>query len=149
MRASQTFVNIAQLTTREALWNWGFSSDHSPIAELSLSLEVVTISSAWKVQPYRGHVSSRKQPWCRRHGLSNILKLQAKFLYSIYHQRADKTNLFHMRGGRFHAFNTWCSFKVYPWWRNLKTFRSLGWNSSLPNLPSEHKWVPLIDGNNI
>ena len=33
--------------------------------------------------------------------------LQATFLYSIYHQRAGKTNLFHMRGGRFHAGNTY------------------------------------------
>ena len=31
------------------------------------------------------------------------------FLYSIYHQRAGKTNLFHMRGGRFHAGNTLCT----------------------------------------
>ena len=45
------------------------------------------------------------------HGLSNILKLQATFLYSIYHQRAGKTNLFHMRGGRFHDGNTLCTFK--------------------------------------
>ena len=28
-----------------------------------------------------------------------------------YHQQADKTNLFHMRGGRFHAGNTLCTFK--------------------------------------
>ena len=29
MRAAQTFVNIAQLTTREALWNWWFPSHHT------------------------------------------------------------------------------------------------------------------------
>ena len=45
-------------------------------------------------------------------GHSNILKLQATFLYSIYHQRAGKTNLFHMRGGRFHAGNTLYTFKA-------------------------------------
>ena len=45
-----------------------------------------------------GQASSRKQSECGRHGLSNILKLQATFLYSIYHL-AGKTNLFHMRGG--------------------------------------------------
>ena len=50
-----------------------------------------------------GQASSHKQSKCGRHDLSNILKLQATFLYSIYHQRAGKTNLFHMRGGRFHA----------------------------------------------
>ena len=33
----------------------------------------------------------------RRHDLSNILKLQAAFLYSIYHQGAGKTSLFHMQ----------------------------------------------------
>ena len=38
--------------------------------------------------------------------VSSILKLQATFLYSIYHQRAGKTNLFHMKGGRFQAGNT-------------------------------------------
>ena len=35
MRATQTFVNIAQLTSREALWNSGESQPpHSPIAEV-------------------------------------------------------------------------------------------------------------------
>ena len=61
--------------------------------------------------PYWGQVSSGKRSRCERHGLSNILKLQATFMYSIYHQRAGKTNLFHMRGGWFLAFNTWCTFK--------------------------------------
>ena len=32
------------------------------------------------------------------------------FIYSIYHQRADKTNLFHMRGANFTHFNTCCTF---------------------------------------
>ena len=58
-----------------------------------------------------GQASSRKQSRCGRHGLSNILKLQAMSLYSSYHQRAGKTNLFHMRGGPFHAGNTLCTFK--------------------------------------
>ena len=62
--------------------------------------------------PYWGQASSRKQSRYGSHGLSNILKLQATFLHSIYHQRAGKTNLFHMRGGRFHAFNTLCTFKT-------------------------------------
>ena len=62
-----------------------------------------------------GQASSRKQSECGRHGLSNILKLQAMFLYSIYHERAGKTNLFHMRGGRFHAGNTLCTFNdLFP-----------------------------------
>ena len=60
-----------------------------------------------------GQASSRKQSECGRHGLSNILKLQATFLYSIYHQRAGKTNLFHMRGGRFHAGSMLCTFKCW------------------------------------
>ena len=55
-----------------------------------------------------GQASSRKKTECGRHGLLNILKLQATFLYSIYHQRACKINLFHMRGGRFYAGNTLC-----------------------------------------
>ena len=106
MWAAQTFVNIAQLTIMKLGIPW---PPHSPTAELSLPLEVVTISSAWRVQPYWGQASSRKQYRCD--GLSNILKLQATFLYSIYHPRAGKTNLFHMRGGRFHAANTSCTFK--------------------------------------
>ena len=69
----------------------------SPIAVLSFPLEVVTISSAWRV-PGSSEFMYKQSP-CGRHGLSNILKLQAMFLYSIYHQRAGKTNLFHMRGG--------------------------------------------------
>ena len=59
--------------------------------------------------PIGGQASSRKQYECGRHGLSNILKLQATFLYSIYHQRVGKTKLFHMRGGRFHAGNMYLS----------------------------------------
>ena len=55
-----------------------------------------------------GQASSRKQSECGRHSLSNILKLQVTFLSSIYHQRAGKSNFFHMRGGRFHAGNTLC-----------------------------------------
>ena len=81
---------------------------HSPIAEMSFPLEVVTISSAWRVQPYWGQASSRKQSRCGRHGLSNILKLQATFLYSISHQRAGKTISFSYERGRFHAGNTLC-----------------------------------------
>ena len=34
MRATQTFVNIAQLTSREVLWNSGEAPPHSPIAEV-------------------------------------------------------------------------------------------------------------------
>ena len=64
-----------------------------------------------------GQASSSKQSECGRHGLSNILKLQATFSYSIYHQRAGKTNLFHMRGARFQAGNTLCrpTFNVDEW----------------------------------
>ena len=76
------------------------------------SNEVVT-TSAWRVQPiYWGQASSRKQSECGTHGLSNILKLQATFFFSIYHRRAGTANLFHMRGGRVHAFNTQCTFKL-------------------------------------
>ena len=49
---------------------------------------------------------------CGRHHLSTILKLQAAFLYSIYHQRAGKTSLLHMRGVDFTHFNTCCTFKL-------------------------------------
>ena len=80
-------------------------SPHSPFAELSLPLEVVMISSAWRVQPLLGSRSSCKQSRCGRHGLSNILKLQATFLYSIYHHRAGKTNLFHSPSQALCQFN--------------------------------------------
>ena len=76
---------------------WIPQPPHSPIAELLLPLEVVTISSAWKLE---SAAPSGYQVRCGRHGLSNILKLQGMFLYSIYHQREGKTNLFHMRGGQ-------------------------------------------------
>ena len=62
--------------------------------------------------------SSRKQYECWMHGISNILELIATFLYSIYQQQAGKTNLFHVRGGRFHTGNTICTFK---WIRESKT----------------------------
>ena len=47
----------------------------------------------------------------RRHDLSNILKLQAAFLYSIYHHRLGKTSLSHMRRVDFMYFITCCTFK--------------------------------------
>ena len=51
---------------------------------------------------------------CRRYdNLLNILKLQAVFLYSIYHHRTGKTSLFHMRGVDFTHFNTGCTFKHF------------------------------------
>ena len=56
---------------------------------------------------------------CRRHDLSNILKVSyAAFMYSIYHQRAGKTNLFHVRAVDFTHFNTCCTF-------NFCCFKSL------------------------
>ena len=60
MWAAQTVVNIAQLTSREALWNSGKVPQHS-----QLCLEC---------SPYWGQASSCKQSRCGRHGLSNILK---------------------------------------------------------------------------
>ena len=83
MRAAQTFVNKP------------FETEISPTAVLS----------HWGQRVHVKYLS------CQRHGLSNILNLNATFLYSIYHQRAGKTNLFHMRGGRFHAGNTLCTSK--------------------------------------
>ena len=76
-------TNLCDLTNR--LREIPYETGVSPAATLS----------------HYGQASSRKQSQCGRHGLSNILKLQATFLYSFYHQRAGKTNLFHMRGGRF------------------------------------------------
>ena len=49
---------------------------------------------------------------CRSHCLSNILKLQAAFLYSIYHPRAGKTSLCHMRGVDLAHFSTCCTFNL-------------------------------------
>ena len=68
-----------------------------------------------------GQASSCKPSECGSHGLSNILKLQATFLYSIYHQRAGKTNLFHTRGGRVHAGNTLCTFNFFHFFHLYST----------------------------
>ena len=84
MQAIQTFQN----KPTDHLRNWGF-----PIRVIL-------------------YYYSCKQSECGRHSLSNILKLQAMFLYLIYYQRAGKNNLLHMRGGRFHAGNTLCIFKI-------------------------------------
>ena len=46
--------------------------------------------------------------YCRRYDLSNIQKIQVAFLYSMYHQGAGKTSVFHMRGVDFTHFNTCC-----------------------------------------
>ena len=77
MRALQTFVNIPQLTLREAQW--------------------------WM------NVNNLR---CWKYDLSNILKLQAAFLYSIYHQHAGKTCLFHLRGVHITHFNTCCTLEL-------------------------------------
>ena len=99
MWAAQTFVNIAQLTTLEALWNWGFPSHHTlPLQSCLFHLKGYRSALLGECNPYWGQASSHKQSRCGRYGLSNILKLQATFLYSIYHQRAGKTNLFYIRG---------------------------------------------------
>ena len=47
---------------------------------------------------------------CRRHVLSNIPKLLAAFLFLVYHQRARKTSLCHMRGVDYTNCNTCCTF---------------------------------------
>ena len=75
-------------------------------------------------------LTSRETKWqtnvnnlhCRRNDLSNILKLlQVAILDPIYHQRAGKTSLFHMREVDFTHINTCCTFKEYcflqiDWW---------------------------------
>ena len=58
----------------------------------------------------------------RRHNLSNILKLEAAFLYSIYHQQAGKTSLFHMRGVDFTYFKTCCTFNTWKIMCNWMNF---------------------------
>ena len=90
MRPAQTFVNKPTGHARAISTYRHYETGFPPAATLS----------------HWGQASSRKQSECGRHGLSNIPKLQATFLYSIYHQRAGKTNLFHMRGARLHAGNT-------------------------------------------
>ena len=55
--------------------------------------------------------------------LSNILKLQAAFLYLIYHQRSGKTSLFLMRGVDFTHFNTSCTLKQ----SGLNQCVNIGW----------------------
>ena len=47
---------------------------------------------------------SKQTNWPRSKTTSNVLVFK--------YQRAGKTNLFHMRGGRIHVFNTWCTFKA-------------------------------------
>ena len=83
-----------------------------------------------------GQAGSRKQSECERHSLSNILKLQATFLYSMYHQRTGKTNLFHMRGGQFHAGNTLCTFNLTSICKSIgSVFRwSIAWRQDVESL---------------
>ena len=53
--------------------------------------------------------SALSKAWSFKHSKT----IQAAFLYSIYHQRAGKTNLFHMRGVDFIHFNTCCTFNNF------------------------------------
>ena len=77
MLAAQIFVNIAQLTNMKLEIP---RPPHSPIAEPSLPLEVLTISSAWRVQPYWGQASSRKQYRCGRHWSFKHYKITSNVL---------------------------------------------------------------------
>ena len=119
MRAAQTFQNKPTDHTR-GIMKLGNSTHHTG-----------------ECIPYWGQASSRKQSQCGRHGLSNILKLQATFLYSIYHQRVGKTNLFHMRGCRFHVFNTWCTFNT------LSLSEDISRAESKPEIPRSFEWPNL------
>ena len=96
MRAAQTFVNIAQLTMRQALWNWGFPSHHTLPLQSS-------VASAWSGNDQLC-LESAASTGVKRVHVNSLDVLQATFLYSIYHQRAGKTNLFHMRGGSISCF---------------------------------------------
>ena len=78
-------------------------TDH--FTKLGIPHATATLSHHW------GQASSRKQSECGRHSLSNIFNLQATLL-QVFNlsptSHAGKTNLFHMRGGRFHAGNMLC-----------------------------------------
>ena len=57
--------------------------------------------------------------------------LKAAFLYSIYHQRAGETRLFHMRGFDFTHFNTCFTFKkrikeYFPQWEKTLPMPPVG-----------------------
>ena len=64
----------------------------------------------------KGHWPNDEQTY-NQSALSKIRSFQhskptSSFLYSIYHQRAGKTSLFHMRGVDFTHFNTYCTFNI-------------------------------------
>ena len=48
---------------------------------------------------------------CAVEGMQSFKQAQAAFWYSIYHPRAGKSSLFHMRGVDFTHFNTCYTFK--------------------------------------
>ena len=88
-----------------------------------------------------GQASSRKQSECGRHALSNILKLQATFLYSMYHQWAGKTNLFHMRQVEFTLGIRYIPLNYYAYW--MVKWEIL-WGQGHQS-PTEHKGVALTE----
>ena len=148
MWATQTFGNIAQLTTWAELWNWGFPSDHTlPLQSCRFHLKWQRSALLGEYGPYWGQASSRKQFWCGSHGLSNILKLQARFLYSIYHERAGKSTLFHMRGDWYHAFNTWCTLKESNYKHGCpETYWKLSWRPLPFGILGQHVGGHLVVG---
>ena len=88
MRAAQTFQN----KPTDHLLNWGFPSRHT-----------IPLGSS--------RTRSRKQSECGRHGLSNILNYKQRSCIQIITNEQVKLMSFIMRGGRFHAGNTLCTFK--------------------------------------
>ena len=62
---------------------WKFQTVYAGLTNLCQ----LTLREAWQM-----NINNLR---CERHDLLNILKLQSAFLYSIYHQRAGITSLFH------------------------------------------------------
>ena len=69
-------------------------SDEAASAEIHISTRAVTLVLI--------NITPRLPP---RLIPSPYHRLGRSCMYSIYHHRAGTTNLFHMTGGRFHAFN--------------------------------------------
>ena len=92
------------------------ASRHEQILEKRQKFQIVYVGPANHCQHSttdlaRGIITNeRKQSVLSKARSFKHSKTTSVFLYLIYHQRAGKTSLFHMRGVDFKHFNTCCTF---------------------------------------
>ena len=100
---------------------WTLNIERCMASRFQINFYSYLVSEWWVSQPViqwtRGLTPcGQLRPSSQREQVNVSIKQSQGLHKSLYSaaafkkQRAGKTNLFYIRGGRFHAFNTWCTF---------------------------------------